>query len=75
MNLINNVLNMKALLIIYKSFIRPHLYYGDILCYQPYNGSTNSKLESVQYNATLAITGAIKGTSSSKLYKELRLSL
>ena len=33
----------------------------------------NSKRESVQYNAALAITGAIKGTSRSKLYKELGL--
>ena len=47
MNLINNVLNMKTLLTTYKSFIRPHSYYGDILCYRPYNRSINSKLESV----------------------------
>ena len=47
--------------------------YGDILHHQPLNESINSKLESIQYNATLAITGAIKGTSRSKLYKELGL--
>ena len=28
-------------------------------------------IEKVQYNAALAITGAIKGTSLLKLYKEL----
>ena len=33
----------------------------------------NNKLESVQYNAALAVTGAIQGTSRSKLYKKLRL--
>ena len=33
----------------------------------------NSKLQNVQYNAALTITGAIKGTSRSKLYKELGL--
>ena len=33
----------------------------------------NSKLESVQYSTALAITAAIKGTSRSKLYKELGL--
>ena len=33
----------------------------------------NSELEGVQYNAALAITGAIKGTSGSKLYKDLGL--
>ena len=47
--------------------------YGDILYHQPYNESINSKLESIQCNAALAITGALKGTSRSKLYKELGL--
>ena len=47
--------------------------YGDILYHQPCNESINGKLESIQYNATLAITRAIKGTSRSKLYKELGL--
>ena len=31
----------------------------------------NSKLESVQYSAALAISRAIKGASRSKLYKEI----
>lgn len=31
------------------------------------------KLESTQYNAALAITGAITGTSREKLYRELGL--
>ena len=70
---LNNVLPRKALLTIYKSFRRPHLDYGDILFHQTYNESTNSKLESIQYNDTLAITVVIKGTSRSKLYKELGL--
>ena len=43
------------------------------LYHQSYNESINSKQESIQYNATLAITGAIKRTSRSKLYKELGL--
>ena len=30
-------------------------------------------IESVQYNAALAITGAIRGSSREKLYKELGL--
>ena len=29
------------------------------------------KIESLQYNAALAITGAIKGSSKEKLYQEL----
>ena len=43
------------------------------LYHQSYNESINSKQESIQYNATLAITGAIERTSRSKLYKELGL--
>ena len=69
----NNVLPRNALLTIYKSFVRPHLDYGDILYHEPSNEGMNSELESVQYSAALAITEAIKGTSSSKLYKELGL--
>ena len=61
------------LLSIYKSFIRPHLDYGDIVFDQPTNDSFCKKLENIQYNAALAITGAIKGTSQAKLYKEFGL--
>ena len=68
---LDNVLTINALLTIYKSFVRPHLNYGDILYHEPSNESMNSKLESVQCSAALVITGAIKGTSRSKLYKEL----
>ena len=52
-----------ALLTIYKSFIRPHLDYGDILYDNPNNENFQSKLQKVQYRACLAITSAIKGTS------------
>ena len=62
-----------AVLIIYKSFVRFHLDYGDILYDQPNNKSFCQKIETVQYNAALAITGAIKGTSQIKLYNELGL--
>ena len=70
---LNNVLPRKALLTIYKSFVRLRLDYGDILYHQCLNKSINSKLESIQYNATVAITEVIKGTSRAKLYKELGL--
>ena len=33
----------------------------------------HQKLESIQYNACLAIAGAIRGTSKEKLYQELCL--
>ena len=62
-----------ALLTIYKSFVRPHLDYGDILYDKPNNENFQSKLEKVQYRTCLAITGAIQGTSRIKLYDELGL--
>ena len=60
-----------SLLTIYKSFIRPHLDYGDVVYDQPSNDVFSNKLETVQYHAALAITGAAKGTSRKKLYQEL----
>ena len=53
--------------------MRPYLDYGDIIYNQAYNVSFHEKLESVQYNSALAITGAIRGTSTEKLYNELGL--
>ena len=70
---LNNILPHSALLTIYRSFIRPHLDYGDVIYDQPENESFSTKIESVQYNASLAITGAIRGTSQEKLYQELGL--
>ena len=68
-----SVFSRKTLINIYKTFIRPHLDYGDIIYDKPYNESFISKLESIQYKAGLAITGAIKGTSRDLLYQELGL--
>ena len=45
--------------------------YGDITYDQPNNESFCNLIEKVQYNAALAITGAIKGTSQLKIYNEL----
>ena len=70
---LSKMLPRHSFLTIYKSFVRPHLDYGDILYDQPNNKSFYQKVETVQYNAALAITGAIKGTSKIKLYNELGL--
>ena len=70
---LHNTLPRLPLLAIYKSFIRPHLDYGDIIYDQAYNALFHQKLESIQYNSALAITGAIRGTSTEKLYNELGL--
>ena len=66
---LHRILLRSPLLTIYKSFIRPHLDYGDIIYDQAYNASFYQKLGSVQYNAALAI----RGTSKEKLYNELGL--
>ena len=78
-----NYLPRKALLQIYKSFIRPHLDYCDVLYHKPTyddfysnyyseraksdpintNYEFTNKIDSVQYNAALAITGCVRGTS------------
>ena len=57
----------QSLLTIYKSFIRPHLDYGDVIYDQPLNESLSNKIESVQYKAVLAITEAIQGSSRKKI--------
>ena len=62
-----------VLLTIYKSFIRPHLDYGDIICDKPHNESFKKKIENIQYKTCIAITGAIQGTSWEHLYHELGL--
>ena len=56
-----------------KSFVRLHLDYGDVIFDQVYNKSFHESLESLQCNASLAITGVIRVTSKEKLYQELGL--
>ena len=58
---------------IYKTFVRSHLDYGDILYDQAYDASFHQKLEKIQYNACIAITEAILGTSKEKIYQKLGL--
>ena len=55
---------------IYKSLNRLHLDYDDIIYDQAYNASFQIKVESIQYNAAVAITGAIRGISKEKLFEE-----
>ena len=67
------ILPRHSLITIYKSSIRPHLDYGDIVYDRAFNESFHKYLESIQYSAPIAITGAIRGTSSEKLFQELGL--
>ena len=55
-----------SLLTIYKTFTRSRLDYADIIYDQAYDSAFHDKLESIQYNACLEITGAIRGTSTEK---------
>ena len=70
---LRNLLPSATLITIYKAFIRPHLGYGDVLYNQTFNNSFKEKLESIQYNACLALTEAIRATSKEKIYQELGL--
>ena len=62
-----------SLLTIYKTFIRSHLGYADVVYDQSYKSSFHEKLESIQYSAALAVTGAVRRSSAEKLYQELGL--
>ena len=68
---IQKCLSKQSLITIYKSFIWPHLDYEDLIFDQTNNKSFHESLESLQYNASLAITGAIRGSSKEKLSEEL----
>ena len=68
---LQNTLPRTSLITIFKSYIRPHLDYGDIIYDRAYNTSFHQNIESIQYNAALAIMGATKGTSREKLYQKL----
>ena len=71
--LLYNFLPRFTLINIYKAYVSPHLDYGDIIYDNSSNASLSQMIESVQYNAALAITGAIRGSSREKLYHELGL--
>ena len=68
-----NFLARFTLINIYKAYVRPHLDYGDTIYDNSSNASLSQMIESVQYNAALAITCAIRGSSREKLYHELGL--
>ena len=63
---LQSVLPRMTLITICKTLARPRLDYGDILYDQAFNNSFHGRLESIQCNALLAITGAIRGTYKEK---------
>ena len=70
---LQNILPRGSLLTIFESFARPHLDFGDVIYDQSYDNTFHQKMESIQYNAALAIISAIRGSSREKLYQELGL--
>ena len=70
---LNSILSRCLLLTIFKSFVRSHLDYGDVIYDQPNNQTFADRIESIQYDAVFAITRAIRGTSKIKLYKDIGL--
>ena len=78
---LSQFLPFKTLDQMYKALVRPHLDYCDIIYHipsiihrQPLGVTLNSlmtKVERIQYQAALAITGAWQGASRTKLYDEL----
>ena len=69
---LNNRLPWSSLTTIHKSFVRPHLDHGDVIADKTYNNSFQQRLQSLQCNASSAITGVVKG-SSTKVYQWLGL--
>ena len=67
------ILPRHSIITIYKSFIRPHPDYGDVIYDRAFNESYHQRLESSQYNAAIAITGSIRWTSLEKIFQELGL--
>ena len=57
----------------YKTFVRSHLEYGDVIYDQPNNSRFIQEIKSSQFNMVLAIAGAIKGSTREKLYQEVGL--
>ena len=70
---LQNVLRRSAFLTIYKSFIRPQLDYIDIIHYKEFNKLLAQNWYHFSVNATLATTGAIRGSPTEKIYEGLDL--
>ena len=87
---LSKYLPLRTLILMYKSLVRPHFDYCDTIFHVPppnngiFDNNPNNmgilpilmkKIESVQYQAALAITGAWKGTSRIKIYEQLGLEI
>ena len=57
---LQSILPRAPLVTICKSFIKPHLDYGNILYNSTFNNSFHERFNSIQYNIALAITSAVE---------------
>ena len=62
-----------VLLTIYRSFLNPHLDYGDVIYDHTFKELFQNNFEPAQCNAAFIIPGAIRGSSREKHYQELGL--
>ena len=63
-------LDRSILTSLYRSLFRPLMEYADVIWNNCYD-CDSALLDSVQYEAARLVTGAMKGTSSARLYKKL----
>ena len=76
---LSRFLPLKTLDHMYKGLVRAHLDYCDVIYHIPSTKTQNggvlsvlmNMIETVQYQAALAITGAWQGSSRTKIYEEL----
>ena len=61
------------MLTINNTFVRPILDYTYIIYDKPLSESFKNVVDMTQYNATLVITGAVKGASRDHFYRDLSL--
>ena len=67
------ILSRHSLITIYKTFIRSHQDFDDLIYDRDFNESFHQCLESIQYNGTRTITRTVRSTSCQKLFEELGL--
>ena len=68
---LQSTLHRASLITNFKSFIRPHLDYEDIIYDWAYYTLFHQNIESIQYNTALVIMGAVRGTSTEMVTQEL----
>ena len=65
------LLFQEALLTFNRSLIRHHLDHGDVVYSRAFNKLSHQSLDCLQYSTEIAVTRAIKVTSSEKLFEGL----